>query len=193
MNRRQIAFSPPDITSLEISEVIRTLESGWITTGPRTKLFEQKIAEYCGTKKAVALNSATACLEASLRFLGVGEGDEVITSVYTYTATASPVCHVGAKLVFVDTDKDSFEMDYDALEQAITEKTKALIAVDLGGVMCDYSRIFEIVDRKRALFHPKNKIQESIGRVAVVADSAHAFGAERKIGGNWKRCGYGSG
>ena len=189
MNRRQIAFSPPDITSLEISEVIRTLESGWITTGPRTKLFEQKIAEYCGTKKAVALNSATACLEASLRFLGVGEGDEVITSVYTYTATASPVCHVGAKLVFVDTDKDSFEMDYDALEQAITEKTKALIAVDLGGVMCDYSRIFEIVDRKRALFHPKNKIQESIGRVAVVADSAHAFGAERKIGGNWKRCG----
>ena len=157
MNRRQIAFSPPDITSLEISEVIRTLESGWITTGPRTKLFEQKIAEYCGTKKAVALNSATACLEASLRFLGVGEGDEVITSVYTYTATASPVCHVGAKLVFVDTDKDSFEMDYDALEQAITEKTKALIAVDLGGVMCDYSRIFEIVDRKRALFHPKNK------------------------------------
>lgn len=189
MNRRQIAFSPPDITSLEISEVIRTLESGWITTGPRTKLFEQKIAEYCGTKKAVALNSATACLEASLRFLGVGEGDEVITSVYTYTATASPVCHVGAKLVFVDTDKDSFEMDYDALEQVITEKTKALIAVDLGGVMCDYSRIFEIVDRKRALFHPKNKIQESIGRVAVVADSAHAFGAERKIGGNWKRCG----
>lgn len=189
MEKRQIPFSPPDITDLEIAEVIRALKSGWITTGPRTKLFEQKIAEYCGTKKAVALNSATACLEASLRFLGVGEGDEVITSVYTYTASASPVCHVGAKLVLVDAAKDSFEMDYDALEQAVTEKTKAVITVDLGGMMCDYSRIFGILEKKRTLFHPKNEIQEAIGRVAVVADSAHAFGAKRKIEGNWKMCG----
>lgn len=189
MEKRQIPFSPPDITELEIAEVVRTLKSGWITTGPRTKQFEQKIAEYCGTKKAVALNSATACLEAILRFLGVGEGDEVITSVYTYTASASPVCHVGAKLVFVDVAKGSFEMDYDALEHAVTERTKAIIPVDLGGVLCDYSRIFDIVERKKALFHPKNEIQEAIGRIAVVADSAHAFGAERKIEGNWKRSG----
>lgn len=189
MEKRQIAFSPPDITDLEVAEVIRTLKSGWITTGPRTKLFEQKIAAYCGTKKAVTLNSATACLEAILRFLRVGEGDEVITSVYTYTATASPVCHVGAKLVFVDVAKDSFEMDYDALEHAITEKTKAIIPVDLGGVLCDYSRIFDIVERKKALFHPKNEIQEAIGRIAVVADSAHGFGAKRRIKGNWKTSG----
>ena len=189
MEERQIAFSPPDITDLEITEVIQTLKSGWITTGPRTKLFEQKIAEYCGVKRAAALNSATACLEAALRFLGIGEGDEVITSVYTYTASASPVCHVGAKLVLVDVAKDSFEMDFDALERAVTEKTKAIIPIDLGGVMCDYSRIFDIVERKRALFHPKNEIQEAIGRVAVVADSAHAFGAKRKVRGSWKNCG----
>lgn len=189
MEKRQIAFSPPDITDLEIAEVIQTLKSGWITTGPRTKLFEQKIAEYCGVKRSAALNSATACLEAALRFLGIGEGDEVITSVYTYTASASPVCHVGAKLVLIDVAKDSFEMDFDALERAVTEKTKAIIPIDLGGVMCDYSRIFDIVEKKRALFYPKNEIQEAIGRVAVVADSAHAFGAKRKVRGSWKNCG----
>lgn len=189
MEKRQIPFSPPDITELEIAEVVKTLKSGWITTGPRTKLFERKIAEYCGTARAVTLNSATACLEAILRFLKIGEGDEVITSAYTYTASASPICHVGAKIVFVDVAEDSFEMDYDALENAVTERTKAIIPVDLGGVLCDYSRIFDIVERKRALFHPKNEIQEAIGRVAVVADSAHAFGAKRRIEGNWIKCG----
>ena len=189
MEKREIPFSPPDITDLEIAEVIRTLKSGWITTGPRTKEFERKIAAYCGTKRAAALNSATACMEAVLRFLGVGEGDEVITSAYTYTASASPICHVGAKLVFVDVAKDSFEMDYDALEKAVTERTKAIIPVDVGGVLCDYSRIFDIVERKRGLFHPKNEIQEAIGRVAVVADSAHAFGAKRRVEGNWRKCG----
>ena len=189
MEKRQIPFSPPDITELEIAEVVKTLKSGWITTGPRTKLFERKIAEYCGTARAVALNSATACLEAILRFLKIGEGDEVITSAYTYTASASPICHVGAKLVFVDVAKDSFEMDYDALEKAVTERTKAIIPVDVGGVLCDYSRIFDIVERKRGLFHPKNEIQEAIGRVAVVADSAHAFGAKRRVEGNWRKCG----
>ena len=181
MEKRQIPFSPPDITELEIAEVVKTLKSGWITTGPRTKLFERKIAEYCGTARAVTLNSATACLEAILRFLKIGEGDEVITSAYTYTASASPICHVGAKLVFVDVAKDSFEMDYNSLEKAVTERTKAIIPVDVGGVLCDYSRIFDIVERKRGLFHPKNEIQEAIGRVAVVADSAHAFGAKRRV------------
>ncbi len=189
MEKRQIPFSPPDITELEIAEVVKTLKSGWITTGPRTKLFERKIAEYCGTARAVTLNSATACLEAILRFLKIGEGDEVITSAYTYTASASPICHVGAKLVFVDVAKNSFEMDYDALEKAVTERTKAIIPVDVGGVLCDYSRIFDIVERKRGLFHPKNEIQEAIGRVAVVADSAHAFGAKRRVEGNWRKCG----
>lgn len=189
MEKREIAFSPPDITDLEIAEVIRTLKSGWITTGPRTKQFEREIAAYCGTKRAVALNSATACLEAVLRFLGVGEGDEVITSAYTYTASASPVCHVGARLVLVDVARGSYEMDYDALEQAVTEKTKVIIPVDLGGVICDYQRIFEIVERKRNLFHPGNEIQEAIGRVVVASDSAHAFGSKRKIGGEWEICG----
>lgn len=189
MEKRQIPFSPPDITELEIAEVVKTLKSGWITTGPRTKLFERKIAEYCGTARTVTLNSATACLEAILRFLKIGEGDEVITSAYTYTASASPICHVGAKLVFVDVAKDSFEMDYNSLEKAVTERTKAIIPVDVGGVLCDYSRIFDIVERKRGLFHPKNEIQEAIGRVAVVADSAHAFGAKRRVEGNWRKCG----
>ncbi len=189
MEKRQISFSPPDITDLEIAEVILTLKSGWITTGPRTKLFEQRIAAYCEAKKAVALNSATACLEAILTFLGVGEGDEVITSAYTYTASASPVCHVGARLVFVDVAKDCFEMDYDALENAITEKTKVIIPIDLGGVVCDYTRIFDVVERKKSLFRPNNEIQKAIGRVSIVADSAHAFGAKRKMEGNWKKCG----
>ena len=189
MEKREISFSPPDITDLEIEEVIRTLKSGWITTGPRTKLFEKKIASYCGTGCAVALNSATACLEAVLRLLEIGEGDEVITSAYTYTASASPVCHVGAKLVLVDVSKDGYEMDYDALENAITGKTKAVIPVDLGGVPCDYERIFEIVEKKKAMFHPTNELQEAIGRVAVIADSAHAFGAKKLIGRSWKMCG----
>ena len=189
MEKRAIPFSPPDITDIEIEEVIRTLKSGWITTGPRTKEFERRIAAYCETECAAALNSATACLEAALRLLGVNEKDEVITSAYTYTASASPVCHVGAKLVLVDVAKDNYEMDYDALENAITEKTKVIIPIDLGGVPCDYERIFEIVERKKKLFRPANEFQEAFGRIIVVADSAHAFGAERLIKGSWKKCG----
>lgn len=189
MEKKEIPFSPPDITDLEIAEVIRALKSGWITTGPRTKEFEKKIAEYCGTNRAVALNSATACLEAVLRLLGVGEEDEVITSAYTYTASASPVCHVGARLRLVDVAKDSYEMDYDAVEQAITEKTKVIIPVDLGGVPCDYERIIEIVERKKSLFRPVNQLQEAIGRVVVLSDSAHAFGAKKLIQGKWRMCG----
>lgn len=180
-----IMFSPPDITEEEIVEVVDTLKSGWITTGPKTKEFERQIAKFCHTSKAVCLNSATACAEMALRVLGIGEGDEVITSAYTYTASASVVCHVGAKLVLVDTQKDSYEMDYEQLEQAITEKTKAIIPVDIAGVMCDYDKIYEIVRRKQDLFKPNNEIQEKIGRIAVVADAAHAVGAERK----GKRCG----
>ena len=175
-----ISFSPPDISEAEINEVAEALRSGWITTGPRTKKLESLIAEYVGTEKCVCLNSQTACAEMALRVLGVGPGDEVITSAYTYTASASVICHVGAKLVLVDTQKDSFEMDYDALEAAITEKTKAIIPVDLGGVPCDYDRIFEIVERKKGLFKPSSDVQAAIGRVAVMADVAHAFGASRK-------------
>lgn len=175
-----ISFSPPDISEFEINEVAEALRSGWITTGPRTKKLESLIAEYVGTEKCVCLNSQTACAEMALRVLEVGPGDEVITSAYTYTASASVICHVGAKLVLVDTQKDSFEMDYDALEAAITEKTKAIIPVDLGGVPCDYDRIFEIVERKKGLFKPSSDVQAAIGRVAVMADVAHAFGASRK-------------
>ena len=185
MKNMHIAFSPPDITDEEIAEVVDTLKSGWITTGPKTKAFEKQIAEYCHTSKAVCLNSATACAEMALRVLGIGPGDEVITTAYTYTASASVVCHVGAKLVLVDVQPDSYEMDCDLLEQAITEKTKAIIPVDLGGVICDYKKIFDIVERKRALFHADNEIQSKIGRIAVVADGAHAFGAMR----NGKHCG----
>ncbi len=173
-----IPFSPPDISELEITEVAEALRSGWITTGPRTKELERRIADWVGTEKCVCLNSQTACAEMALRVLGIGEGDEVITSAYTYTASASVVCHVGAKLVLVDTQKDSYEMDYDALEAAITDKTKAIIPVDLGGVPCDYDRIFAIVERKRALFHSNNDMQAALGRVAVMADTAHAFGAK---------------
>ena len=173
-----ISFSPPDISELEIAEVAEALRSGWITTGPRTKELERRIAEWVGTEKCVCLNSQTACAEMALHVLGIGEGDEIITSAYTYTASASVVCHVGAKLVLVDTQKDSYEMDYDALEAAITDKTKAIIPVDLGGVPCDYDRIFDIVERKRALFRPNNDIQAALGRVAVMADTAHAFGAK---------------
>ncbi len=176
----KIPFSPPDITQAEIDEVIDTLKSGWITTGPKTKLLEKKLAEYCNTSKMVCLNSATAAMEMTLRLLGIGEGDEVITSAYTYTASASVIHHVGAKIVLVDTGKDSFEMNYDQLENAITEKTKAIIPVDIAGVMCDYDRIFEIVNRKKDLFKPSNEIQKTFGRVIVMADAAHSFGASYK-------------
>lgn len=173
----KIPFSPPDITEAEIEQVTEALRSGWITTGPKTKELEREVAAFCGANRAVCLNSQTACAEMTLRLLGVGEGDEVITSAYTYTATASVVCHVGAKLILVDTQADFFEMDYDQLENAITEKTKVIIPVDLGGVPCNYDRIFEIVEKKKALFQPNNEIQEAIGRVIVMADAAHAFGA----------------
>ena len=176
--RRTISFSPPDISELEIAEVAEALRSGWITTGPRTKELEKKIAAYVGTEKCVCLNSQTACAELALRVMGIGPGDEVIVPAYTYTASASVVCHVGAKLVLVDVQKDSLQMDYDAMERAITEKTKAIIPVDLGGVPCDYARIFQIVERKKSLFHPSNEIQSAFGRIAVMADTAHAFGAK---------------
>jgi dTDP-4-amino-4,6-dideoxygalactose transaminase len=174
-----IPFSPPDISEAEITEVAEALRSGWITTGPRTKGLERQVADFCGTNRCVCLNSQTACAEMALRLLKVGPGDEVITSAYTYTASASVVCHVGAKLVLVDTQPDRLEMDYDALEAAITERTKAIIPVDLGGVPCDYDRIFDIVERKRKLFRPTSgsEVQQALGRVAVLADTAHAFGA----------------
>lgn len=177
-NIRNISFSPPDISELEIAEVVEALRSGWITTGPRTKKLENLIAEWIGTEKCVCLNSQTACAETALRIMGIGKGDEVITSAYTYTATASVIDHVGAKIVLIDTQKNSLQMDYDALEAAINEKTKAIIPVDLGGVPCDYDRIFDIAQRKKGLFNPKNDIQAKLGRVAVMADTAHAFGAE---------------
>ena len=179
MKQRQISFSPPDISEEEINEVRQALRSGWITTGPRTKEFEQEIAAYCHTEKAVCLNSATACMELILRILGVGPGDEVITSAYTYTATASVTCHVGAKVVLVDTASGSFEMDYDKLADAITEKTKVVIPVDLAGIVCDYDRIFAAVESRKQLFRPTNELQKAFGRVIVLADAAHAFGAKR--------------
>lgn len=173
----KIPFSPPDITDAEIAQVTEALKSGWITTGPKTKELEREVATFCGTSRAVCLNSQTACAEMTLRLLGVGEGDEVITSAYTYTASASVVCHVGAKLVLVDTQADSLEMDYDKLAEAITEKTKVIIPVDLGGVPCDYDRIFSIVKDKEKMFRPVNEIQRAIDRIIVMADAAHAFGA----------------
>ena len=176
--RRVIPFSPPDISELEIGEVVQALKSGWITTGPRTKELEKRIAAWVGTEKCVCLNSQTACAEMALHVLGVGAGDEVITSAYTYTASASVIAHVGAKIVLVDTQKDHLEMDYEALEAAITEKTKAIIPVDLAGIPCDYDKIFAIVERKKHLFKPNNEIQAALGRVAVMADTAHAFGAK---------------
>ena len=175
--KMNIPFSPPDITDAEIAQVTEALKSGWITTGPKTKELEREVATFCGTSRAVCLNSQTACAEMTLRLLGVGEGDEVITSAYTYTASASVVCHVGAKLVLVDTQADSLEMDYDKLAEAITEKTKVIIPVDLGGVPCDYDRIFSIVKDKEKMFRPANEIQRAIGRIIVMADAAHAFGA----------------
>lgn len=180
MDKMIVPFSPPDITEEEIEAVSEVLRSGWITTGPKTKQLEKELALYMGTERAVCLNSATACLEMTLRVLGIGPGDEVITSAYTYTASASPVIHVGAKLVLVDTAPDSYEMDYEKLAAAVTERTKAIIPVDLGGIMCDYDRIFQIVREKAYLFHPSSMIQEKLGRIAVVADGAHAFGACRK-------------
>lgn len=181
----KIPFSPPDIGEAEIAQVADTLRSGWITTGPKTKELERQVASFCHTSRAVCLNSATAAMELTLHQLGIGPGDEVITCAYTYTASASVVCHVGAKLVLVDCCKpsdggsDCYQMDYDALERAITPRTKAIIPVDLGGVVCDYDRIFDIVERKKALFTPSdNKIQQALGRVAVMADAAHAFGAQ---------------
>lgn len=176
----KISFSPPDITEAEIEEVADTLKSGWITTGPKTKELERQVAAFSGVNRAVCLNSQTACAEMALRVLGIGEGDEVITSAYTYTATASVIDHVGAKIVLIDTQKDSLEMDYDALERAVTDKTKAIIPVDIAGIPCDYDRIFEIVNKKKNLFKPSGDIQKAIGRVVVLADTAHAFGAERK-------------
>ena len=181
----KISFSPPDISELEIEEVAAALRSGWITTGPRTKELERRCSQWMGTSKSVCLSSQTACAETTLRILGIGNGDECITTAYTYTATASVVCHVGATLRLVDTQKSSWEMDYDALEKAINEKTKVIIPVDLGGVPCDYDRIFEIVERKKYLFTPANDLQRAVGRVIVMADTAHAFGArlgDRMIG-----------
>lgn len=185
MKLRNIPFSPPDMSEAEVLEVAEALRSGWITTGPRTKEFEKQIAAFCGTDRAVCLNSATACMEMILRVLGVGPGDEVITSAYTYTATASVTCHVGAKVVMVDTAPNSFEIDYDKLADAITERTKVIIPVDLAGVVCDYDKIFAAVESRKNLFKPVNEIQKAYGRVVVLADAAHAFGAQR----NSKMCG----
>jgi len=183
--QRNITFSPPDITEEEVNLVKEALLSGWITTGPKTKEFERRIATYCHTSKAVCLNSATAAMELTLRVLGVGPGDEIIVPAYTYTATASVGLHVGAKVVMVDSQADNVQMDYDALERAITPRTKVIIPVDLAGIVCDYQRIFQIVEAKRALFTPSDDIQRAIGRCIVLADAAHAFGAQQ----NGKMCG----
>lgn len=177
MEKRNISFSPPDISELEIEEVAKALRSGWITTGPRTKKFEHDIEKYLGVSRCVCLNSQTACGEMALRLLGVGPGDEVIVPAYTYTASASVVCHVGAKLVLADIQPGHLEMDYEAMEALINERTKAVIPVDLGGVPCDYDRIRAVLERKKDLFRPANDLQRAIGRVAICADTAHAFGA----------------
>lgn len=176
---RKIPFSPPDISELEIQEVCEALRSGWITTGPRTKKLEQKLAQYCHTDKMVCLNSATAAEELNLRVLGIGPGDEVLVPAYTYTASASAAIHTGATVRFIDCQENSLEMDYDRMEAAITEKTKAVIPVDLGGIPCDYDRIYEAVERKKDLFRPNSEIQKAMGRIAIVADCAHALGAEK--------------
>ncbi len=185
MKRYNIPFSPPDMTEAEVNEVREAILSGWITTGPRTKELERQIATYIGTERAVCLNSATACMEMALRLLGIGAGDEVIVPAYTYTASASVINHVGAKIVFIDSQKDSLEMDYNAVEAAINERTKAIIPVDLAGIPCDYKRLFEIVERKKQLFAPTSELQRQIGRIAICADAAHAFGAsvgEKMVG-----------
>ncbi len=185
MKLHNIPFSPPDMSEAEISEVGEALRSGWITTGPKTKEFERQIAEYCHTDRAVCLNSATACMELALRVLGVGPGDEVICPAYTYTATASVTCHVGATPVMVDCAPGTVEMDYEKLAEAITERTKVVIPVDLAGVVCDYEKIFAAVESRRDMFRPSNEIQRAYGRVVVMADAAHAFGAQR----DGKMCG----
>ncbi|MGO4962720.1 DegT/DnrJ/EryC1/StrS family aminotransferase [Anaerovoracaceae bacterium Sow4_D4] len=193
LKKRNIPFSPPDITELEINEVVEALRSGWITTGPRTKELERRLADYCHTSRVVCLGSATAAEELNFRVCGIGEGDEVIVPAYTYTATASAAIHCGAKVIFVDSQKDSTEMDYDKVAEAITEKTKAVVAVDLGGIICDYDRLYEAVEHKKDLFRPKQgddlgaRIQQSIGRVLIFADCAHALGAskEGKMAGEW--------
>lgn len=193
LKKRNIPFSPPDITELEINEVVEALRSGWITTGPRTKELERRLADYCHTSRVVCLGSATAAEELNFRVCGIGEGDEVIVPAYTYTATASAAIHCGAKVIFVDSQKDSTEMDYDKVAEAITEKTKAVVAVDLGGIICDYDRLYEAVEGKKDLFRPKQgddlgaRIQQSIGRVLVFADCAHALGASKdgKMAGEW--------
>ena len=179
MEFRKIPFSPPDMSEAEVAEVADALRSGWITTGPRTKEFERQIAAYCGTARAVCLSSATACMEMVLRLVGVGPEDEVIVPAYTYTATASVTQHIGCRLVMVDSQEDCVEMDYDRLADAITERTKVVVPVDLGGIVCDYDRIFEVVEAKKALFRPANELQKRMGRVIVAADCAHAFGASR--------------
>ena len=181
MEKRKITFSPPDITEREIAEVVDTLRSGWITTGPKTKKFENEIAEYCGTKKAVALNSATAAMELALRLFDIGEGDEVITSAYTYTASASVVYHCGAKIILADTKKGEFNIDPKEIEKLITPRTKAIIPVDIAGLPVDYTEIFEVVEKKRNLFNAKKgTYQEKLGRILVLADSAHSFGSTYK-------------
>ncbi len=177
MKKRNIPFSPPDIAEAEVELVAEALRSGWITTGPKTKELERKIAAFCGTDRAVCLNSATAAMEMTYHALGVGPGDEVIVPAYTYTATASAALHVGATVVMVDSQKDNVQMDYDQLADAITERTKVIVPVDLGGIVCDYDKIFAIVQAKKALFHPNNAIQEMFGRVIVLCDGAHNFGA----------------
>ena len=183
--QRSILFSPPDISDLEIAEVVEALKSGWITTGPRTKKLEKRLAEFCHTSKVVCLNSATAAEELNFRICGIGEGDEVIVPAYTYTATASAAIHCGAKVIFVDSQKDSTEMDYDKVADAITEKTKAVVAVDLAGIICDYDKLYAAVESKKALFRAKEgndlgaRIQQTIGRVLVFADCAHALGASK--------------
>ena len=178
MKKREIPFSPPDITDLEVEEIAAALRSGWITTGPRTRELERRLAAYVGTKRCICLNSQTACAEMALRLMEIGPGDEVITTPYTYTATAAVICHVGAKPVFVDTKPDRLEMDEDRLAEAITERTKAIIPVEVGGVPCNYDRLLEIVEAKRPLFRPSGKLQAALGRVAIMADSAHALGAQ---------------
>lgn len=185
MLKRNILFSPPDISELEIKEVVEALKSGWITTGPKTKEFERKIADLCGTNKAVCLNSQTACAEMALRILEIGKDDEIIVPAYTYTSSASIVCHVGAKLVFVDTQKDNLQMDYEKLEKLINENTKAIIPVDLAGIPCNYDIINRIVENKKHLFKPNNAIQKALGKIAICADTAHALGAKwhgQKVG-----------
>ena len=184
-------FRPPDITEEEIAEVIDTLKSGWITTGPKTKKFEQEIAQFCGTTKAACLSSATTCMEMTLRAMGIGPGDEVITSAYTFTATCSVICHVGATPVLVDTMPDSIDMDPEKVREAITEKTKAILTIDLAGIIYPYyDRLFEIVEEKKGLFQPSSERQEKLGRILILADAAHAFGAEREGKNVWTDCRY---